>query len=103
VSGRKPARGTPVWRALSIFPTGVLVITPTAEAAIPQEDWFDALCRHVTGDWGDVCAEDKAENDGSLAWGERILSVYKSSKNIPFWIITEADRSATTILLPGDY
>lgn len=65
-------------------------------------DLHEALHRHESGDWGDLCDEDKALNDDSLKHGGRLLSSYKV-QGIKFWIITEADRSVTTLLLPEDY
>jgi hypothetical protein len=62
-----------------------------------------ALARHSSGDWGDVCEEDRKENDLSLKEGFRLLSVYTTSTGTKLWIITEADRSVTTVLLPEDY
>ena len=62
-----------------------------------------ALRRHASGDWGDVCTDDLQSNQDALQNGLRLLSVYWSSEGIRFWIITEADRSATTILLPDEY
>ena len=61
--------------------------------------------RHVTGDWGDVCAEDADANEQALLTGARLLSSYRSSpvEAVKVWIITEADRSSTTILLPEEY
>ena len=61
------------------------------------------LARHVTGDWGDLCDEDKAENELSVGQGFRILSSYELNTGAKVWVITEADRSATTILLPDEY
>lgn len=61
------------------------------------------LLRHLAGDWGDLCDDDKARNDEALATGGRLLSSYKDDAGTKFWIITEADRSATTVLLPEDY
>jgi len=58
--------------------------------------------RHMSGDWGDLSAEDKAENELSLREGFRILSAYELEGQ-RYWIITEADRSVTTILLPQEY
>ena len=60
------------------------------------------LYRHVSGDWGDTCEEDKVENDFSLRHGYRIFSVYHTPAG-SLWIITEADRSATTFLMPSEY
>lgn len=61
------------------------------------------LERHVRGDWGDLCAEDVAENEYAVAHGLRILSSYTTSAGDRIWLITEADRSATTFLLPDEY
>jgi len=61
-----------------------------------------ALGRHVRGDWGDVDAEDRAANDRALREGTRVLSSYRAG-GVKFWVITEADRSATTVLLPSEY
>ena len=63
---------------------------------------FTLLRRHQAGDWGEVCPEDRWANDVALVDGGRLLSVYHLY-DITFWVITEADRSATTILLPGEY
>ena len=59
--------------------------------------------RHVVGDWGDLCAEDKQVNDQAVVGGMRILSAYQAANGTKFWIITEADRRTTTVLLPEDY
>ena len=85
------------------FPLGQLVATPGALQEIPRRDIETALGRHARGDWGDVCAEDKAENDFSVKNGLRLLSAYHIEDGKKFWIITEADRSATTVLLPDEY
>lgn len=85
------------------FELGHVVMTQGVEAATTHADRMRALARHVTSDWGDVCAEDKGQNDWALANGARILSVYQSSSGETFWIITEADRSVTTLLLPEEY
>ena len=57
----------------------------------------------MTGDWGEVCMEDKAENELSVRRGSRILSAYQLHIGVQVWVITEADRSATTLLLPSEY
>ena len=85
------------------FPLGQLVATPNALEHITQDDIMAALQRHVAGDWGDVCGEDKQTNDCALAEGTRILSAYRAANGTKFWIISEADRSVTTVLLPEDY
>ena len=85
------------------FPSGQIVITPAALNTLSQTDVQTALVRHLRGDWGDVDEHDRKENDVSLQRGFRLLSVYHAANGTKFWIITEADRSATTILLPSDY
>jgi len=65
------------------------------------EDPSSYLARHATGDWGDICSQDRRENECSLRHGWRVLSSY-TVRGTKVWVITEADRSATTILLPGD-
>jgi hypothetical protein len=85
------------------FNTGNLVITPAALEAIPADDILRALDRHIVGDCGDVTPADRDENNFSLREGLRILSAYHTAAGVKFWIITEADRSATTVLLPSDY
>jgi hypothetical protein len=89
------------------FPLGLIVGTPDALKAVSPERVLECLARHACGDWGDVCAEDAAENDLSSREGFRILSVYSIVESDPksekFWIITEADRSSTCVLLPSNY
>jgi hypothetical protein len=85
------------------FPLGQTVITPNALEQVTKDEVLRALKRHAAGDWGDVCPEDAEENELSLREGFRLLSVYKSAAGVKFWIITEADRSATTVLMPEDY
>ena len=78
-------------------------MTANARDVLNPADVMAALCRHASGDWGDVGREDLEENELSLRAGFRIFSVYHDSNNVKFWIITEADRSVTTVLLPEDY
>ena len=85
------------------FPTGRLLCTPNAMNHVSMEEMMGAFGRHQRGDWGEVCPEDWRSNDQALRQGMRILSAYRTSTWYKFWIITEADRSATTILLPEDY
>jgi hypothetical protein len=66
-------------------------------------DGLEFLSRHVRGDWGDLSEEDRRENDLSVRQGFRILSAYNLRTGVKIWIITEADRSATTFLLPDEY
>jgi hypothetical protein len=85
------------------FPLGQTVITPNARDQLHPEDVLEAMKRHSAGDWGDVDDHDRQENEHSLANTLRLLSVYHDRNRVKFWIITEADRSATTVLLPEDY
>lgn len=85
------------------FQLGQVVVTRGALEEIDRETMTHALGRHVTGDWGDLCEADKTENELSVEQGCRILSAYLYESAPKFWIITEADRSATTILLPDEY
>lgn len=82
---------------------GRTLITPGALSGVAPGDVASALRRHASGDWGDVCEADRQENDLSLREGFRIMSVYRDRHGVTFWIITEADRSATTVLLPDEY
>lgn len=85
------------------FPLGRAVITPTALAEIHQEDISAAVSRHAQCDWGDCCPDDWRENDYAVDKPLRLFSVYHDRNRVKLWVITEADRSATTILLPEDY
>ena len=87
----------------SKFVLGQIVATSNAVSQITQNDTLQALERHRVGDWGELCLEDRIANERALVHGGRLFSRYHSENNIVFWIITEADRSATTILLPEDY
>jgi len=84
------------------FPLGQIVITANALDTLRQEAIQDGLSRHARGDWGTVCADDAAMNDTALRSGDRVLSAYGEGDH-RFWIITEANRSLTTVLLPEDY
>lgn len=85
------------------FPLGRIVATPNALAQIPETDIRMGLMRHRKQDWGNVDPSDHALNDQALQEGTRILSAYRAANGVAFWIITEADRSVTTILMPEDY
>lgn len=88
-----------------LFPLGQVVSTPGALAACDEAraDPRYFLGRHITGDWGDLDAQDKAANDTAVLSGARILSAYTLSTDERLWIITEADRAYTTLLLPLEY
>lgn len=84
-----------------LFPLGQIVATPGALDL--DINFYPFLCRHQRGDWGDLDFQDQVENNFSVENGLRILSAYRTSDGTKFWIITEADRSVTTILLPEEY
>jgi hypothetical protein len=88
-----------------VFELGQIVATPSALAALEKagQEPGDFLKRHVACEWGDMSAEDRKENDFSLEHGFRLLSSYRTNAGDKLWIITEADRSATTLLLPEEY
>ena len=87
------------------FSLGQTVATPGALAALTESGQSPAefLHRHVSGDWGEVDAEDQKANEDALIHGERLLSAYRTSKGERIWVITEADRSSTCALLPDEY
>ncbi len=85
------------------FRLGRIVSTPGALARLTQEDILHGIQRHQSGNWGELDDEDRQANDQALVSGTRILSVYSAANGTKFWIITEADRQTTTILLPDDY
>jgi hypothetical protein len=78
------------------------VTTANASVRLSTEEVLTGLRRHSCGDWGDLCPEDMVANDDALKHGGRLLSAYGDG-TARFWIITEADRSVTTVLLPEDY
>lgn len=82
---------------------GQTVMTATACEVLKPHDVMSALQRHASGDWGEVCPSDALLNDRAVGERCRILSAYTDSAGVKFWIITEADRSSTTVLLPEDY
>ena len=88
-----------------LFSLGQVVSTPGALEAIEKagDSLNTFLRKHHIGDWGNVCDEDKELNDAALKDGSRLLSAYETSKGVKIWIITEADRSVTTALLPEEY
>lgn len=90
---------------IPLFPFGQIVATPGALALLEKANKspLEFLSRHLRGDWGDLCQEDKTENELSLKFGFRLLSSYPVTKTKKLWIITEADRSVTTLLLPEEY
>jgi hypothetical protein len=89
--------------AAPLFPSGRFLMTPGVMESVAQRDMLRALGRHLNGDWGRVCREDWVENELSLREGFRLFSVYDAADGTRFWIITEANRIATTVLLPSEY
>ena len=87
------------------FPLGQVLITPPAEAVLQEagRTFKEFLDRHAAGDWGEIEADDWNANEEALTSGARLMSVYTVTEKQKVWIITEADRSATTLLLPDDY
>ena len=87
------------------FTLGQIVATPAALETIEKSGQTAAefLSRHADGDWLNLCPEDRAANERAIREGLRIMSVYKTQRKNEIWIITEADRSVSTILLPEEY
>lgn len=87
------------------FSPGQIVSTPGALEALEAHGVapLTLLARHLCGDWGSVCAEDAHANEEALQYGSRVLSSYEIAPKVTIWIITEADRSVTTFLLPSEY
>jgi hypothetical protein len=84
------------------FPLGQIVITSTAQATLDPADVQQGLSRHASGDWGNIPPEDIDLNQSGLKLGERLFSAYGQGEE-RFWVITERDRSVTTVLMPEDY
>lgn len=94
------------WASYTFLPSlklGDVYATPRVLDTVSNQDILSALKRHARCDWGDVCEKDWKLNDEALEMGYRILSSYTSTNGIKFWVITEADRNVTTILLPEEY
>ena len=88
-----------------LFPLGQIVATPGALEALESSLQTPAefLTRHARGDWGDLSADDIAENEFSIKTGCRLLSSYLTASGQRLWVITEAQRDLTTLLLPDEY
>lgn len=85
------------------FNPGRLMITRNAKDVLPRMEIDTAINRHLQGDWGELCEPDRKANEDALKNGGRLMSVYSTQGNVKFWIMTEADYSTTTVLLPSDY
>lgn len=84
------------------FPLGQIVATRGAHDALEPQELAEAIQRHARGDWGGVPPEDAEENELSLAEGYRVMSSY-TFRDVTCWVVTESDRSVTTVLLPDEY
>ncbi|MCC3380556.1 hypothetical protein ACFQY3_24655 [Paenibacillus farraposensis] len=85
------------------FSLGRVVGTPGCLQAVSDDEILLALRWHISGNWGEISEEDKESNEQALKDGGRLLSAYRAASGVRFWIITEADRSVTTLLLPEEY
>lgn len=87
------------------FPLGQVVATPGALAVLERagQSPLEFLARHASGDWGELDEHDRQENEFSLSRRLRLLSAYRTRREDKLWVITEADRSVTTVLLPAEY
>lgn len=87
------------------FEPGRIVATPGATEAFREagELEFTYLARHILGDWGELDRHDRRENERALKTGARLLSAYTLRTGVRVWIISEADRSSTCLLLPSEY
>jgi hypothetical protein len=85
------------------FRLGRLLSTPGALERVSHGEMLRAIRRHVSGDWGSVCPADAEANEEAVHENARLLSSYTTEEGVRFWIITEADRSVTTVLLPEEY
>lgn len=89
----------------ALFSLGNVYSTTGALAALEEAhaDGFSLLARHVTGDWAEMCKEDQQANHQAVEEGSRVFSAYHLSTGVKVWVITEADRSSTSLLLPEEY
>lgn len=104
--GRRPAETSPDETSTGpLFPVGSVVATPGAIALLERagESPLRLLGRHALGDWGDLGDEDRRANDEALRSDGRLFSAYLLAGGEKVWVITEWDRSATTLLLPSEY
>lgn len=92
-------------RRSPLFSLGQIVATPGALATMTEsgQSPMDFIIRHQDGDWGECDADDRLANDEAVDQGERVFSVYRTAKGVKVWVITEANRSSTCILLPEEY
>jgi hypothetical protein len=98
-----PNDNQPLQRRRPRFALGQTCATPGALEALEQAGQTASEFFHVVGDWGDVCAEDAQANEQAVDEGGRIMSVYRLRTGVTVWLISETDRSVSTILLPDEY
>ncbi len=87
----------------ALFELGQICGTPAVLEAVSPEEMADAICRHSRCDWGELDRQDQLANKRALESGGRLLSAYKTKSGTKVWVITEANRAVTTVLLPEDY
>jgi hypothetical protein len=100
-TGGLPRKKPDLWEVQRV-PTGRTMIAPKARERLSPGDFLPALLRHAMGDWGDLDAASREENERSLSDGTRLKSVYTAADGTEFWVVTEADRSLTRVLLPDE-
>jgi len=96
---------TMIMKAKPKFEPGQICATPGALEAMNEAEQtpMEFIGRHLYGDWGEVCADDQQANEEALEQKLRLLSAYRTKTGVKLWVITEADRSVTTVLLPSEY
>jgi hypothetical protein len=85
------------------FKSGEIIVTAGVARKVPQNDVEAAVRRHLRGDWGDLGEEDRKRNDQILERGGTLASIFTASNGLKFYVLTEPDRSSTTVLLPSEY
>jgi hypothetical protein len=90
-------------RSEKLFSLGRILITSRAHDVLERADVAEAMGRHAQGDWGELKPDDLKQNDLALREGGRLVSAYHDRKEMKFLIVTEADRSGTTVVLSEDY
>jgi hypothetical protein len=86
-----------------LFPLGSIVITPGAVATLDQASVKLAIAKHAAGDWGILGADDRRRNDETVLNGGTLASIYQDSRGKKFYVLTESDRTRTSVLLPEEY
>jgi hypothetical protein len=85
---------------MSTVPLGKISVSDAVTSSISADEISNALHRHASRDWGDLAADDVSANEAALQHGERLLSAYVSRRGVRFWVITDADRTASKVVLP---